>query len=107
MLQYDSGSNKFNLNTGNKIYIGNDGTKLGFTGSTSITVPAHVDTLGYRNANLANQGVGGTNRHFGTGKSGSIKFSGSFQEVRYWTNLLSESAFHNHVMNPLSIEQDI
>ena len=38
MLQYDSGSNKFNLNTGNKIYNGNDGTKLGFTGSTSMLI---------------------------------------------------------------------
>jgi len=103
MLQYDSGSNKFNLNTGNKIYIGNDGTKLGFTGSTSITVPTYDDTLGYRNANLANSGFGGSG-FFGTGKSGSIKFSGSFQEHRYWTNLLSVEAFHNHIMDPLSIE---
>ena len=104
MIQYDSGSNKFNLNTGNKIYIGNDGTKLGFTGSTSITVPAYIDTLGYRNADSAITDTGGTNRFFGTGKNGSLKFSGSLQEIRYWTNLLSESAFHNHVMNPLSIE---
>jgi len=104
MLQYDSGSNTFNLNTGNKIYIGNDGTKLGFTGSTSITVPAYNDTSGYRNASLMNSGQGGTNRFFGTGRSGSIKFSGSLQEIRYWTNLLSESAFNNHIMNPLSIE---
>jgi len=104
MLQYDSGSNKFNLNTGDKIYNGNDGTQLGFTGSTSITVPAYADTLGYRNANLANSGTGGANRFFGTGKSGSLKFSGSFQEYRYWTNLLSEEAFHNHIMDPLSIE---
>jgi len=104
MLQYDSGSNKFNLNTGDKIYNGNDGTQLGFTGSTSITVPAYVDTLGYRNANNAISGNGGTNQHFGIGKSGSLKFSGSFQEHRYWTNLLSEEAFHNHIMDPLSIE---
>ena len=93
-----------NLYTGNKIYIGNDGTKLGFTGSTSITVPTYVDTLGYRNANLANTGFARPNSFFGTGKSGSLNFSGSFQEHRYWTNLLSVKAFHNHVMNPLSIE---
>ena len=105
MLQYDSGSNKFELYAGNKIYNGKDGTKLGFTGDTSITVPSYNDTFGYRNASSALLVPrSGPTKHYGLGKSGSLNFSGSVQELRFWTNLLPENAWHNHIMDPLSIE---
>ncbi len=107
MLHYDSGSNEFELYAGNKIYNGDDGTKLGFTGSTSITVPAYIDTLGYRTGSKAVIGRSNSNILFAPGITGSSQFSGSIQEVRYWTNLLSESFWHNHIMNPLSIENGV
>ena len=107
MLHYDSGSNEFELYAGNKIYNGNDGTKLGFTGSTSITVPAYVDTLGYRTGSQAVIGRSATNVFFTPEITGSSQFSGSIQEVRYWANLLSESFWYNHIMNPLSIENGV
>ena len=36
--------------------------------------------------------------------SGSNPFSGSIQEIRLWSNYISESAFDSHVLNPESIE---
>jgi len=35
---------------------------------------------------------------------GSYPFSGSLQELRLWSNYVSESAFNSHVLNPESIE---
>ena len=43
----------------------------------------------------------GTTLTFG---GGTYPFSGSIQEVRLWSNYLSESAFNSHVLNPESIE---
>jgi hypothetical protein len=36
--------------------------------------------------------------------SGSYPFSGSIQEIRLWSNYVSESTFDSHVLNPESIE---
>lgn len=38
---------------------------------------------------------------------GSYPFSGSIQEIRLWSNYISESAFNFHVLNPSSIEGNI
>jgi hypothetical protein len=38
------------------------------------------------------------------GDGGVYPFSGSLQEVRLWSNYVSESAFDSHVLNPESIE---
>ena len=35
---------------------------------------------------------------------GNDPFSGSLQEIRLWSNYISESAFNSHVLNPESIE---
>lgn len=43
----------------------------------------------------------GTTLTFG---GGTYPFSGSIQEVRLWSNYLSESAFNSHVLNPESFE---
>ena len=100
MLHYDSGSNKFELYSGNKIYNGDDGTKLGYTGSTSITVPAYVDTLGYRTGSIAVIGRSAENILFAPGITGSSQFSGSIQEVRYWANLLKVFYVNNKIEYP-------
>lgn len=75
----------------NSIYSGSDGSSLGFQGSASIT----PSTDQWDNAlySLFGNTVGTFNR-----------FSGSFQELRYYSSTLSESVFDDYVMNPSSIE---
>jgi hypothetical protein len=95
-----TGSNYFTLYAANNIYNGDDGSTIGFIASSS-----YID-LG----NGANW-VGGVNSYFGAnGNSISLgsktytTFSGSYQEVRYYTIGLSSSAFEDWTMNPDSIE---
>jgi len=77
----------FTLYAANKIYEGgNNGTLLGFIASSSIS-----DSSGA-------WGSGFSDMSFGT------TTTGSFQEIRYYTNPLSESIFRDYVMNPYSIE---
>jgi hypothetical protein len=90
-------STNFELYSGNKIYEGGEnGTSIGFFNSSSV---------------IANDTsfVAATDARFG---SGSItvntqiynKFSGSFQEIKYYSKPISESVFRDFVMNPSSIE---
>jgi len=90
-------STNFELYSGNKMYEGGEnGTSIGFFNSSSVT------------ANDASF-VAATDSRFG---SGSItvnskiynKFSGSFQEIRYYSKPISESVFKDYIMNPSSIE---
>jgi hypothetical protein len=90
-------STNFELYSGNKMYDGGEnGTSIGFFDSSLVIAN---DT----NYNLS------TNALFG---SGSItvnskiynKFSGSFQEIRYYSKPISESVFKDYIMNPSSIE---
>ena len=86
-----SGSNGYKLHAGNKIYEGGDNnTALGFYSSSSIT-------SAYDSWNSTNV------IYFATGSLFN-KFSGSLQEIRYYTTLLSESVFKDYIMNPNSIE---
>ena len=84
------------LYAGNKIYKGDDGSKLGFTGSISVT---GVDDSLWDAA---------SNSYFPSDNRNAVgsyeAFSGSYQEVRYYTVPLSESVFHDYIMNPMSIE---
>jgi hypothetical protein len=81
-------SNGFGLTAANKIYNGNDGTSIGYI-SSSI-----VDTGSWSAGYLA---------YFATSSTHEA-FSGSLQEVRYYSTRLSESVFKDYTMNPLSIE---
>jgi hypothetical protein len=86
-----SGSNGYKLHAGNKIYEGGDNnTALGFYSSSSIT-------SSYNCWNLTNT------IYFATGSLFN-RFSGSLQEIRYYTTPLSESVFKDYIMNPNSIE---
>jgi hypothetical protein len=86
-----SGSNGYKLHAGNKIYEGGDNnTALGFYSSSSIT-------SAYDSWNSTNV------IYFATGSLFN-KFSGSLQEIRYYTTPLSESVFKDYIMNPNSIE---
>ena len=86
-----SGSN-FTLFAKNSLYSGYDGNQLGFQVSNSVAGNNPIWTA--------------TNTSF-FGSSSLInynRFSGSFQEIRYYTVPISESVFDDYVMNPNSIE---
>ena len=84
----------FELIASNKIYSGSNGSSLGFIASSSIT--ATDDGAWFS----------GTNSYFPTlgGITGYNNFSGSYQEIRYYTTQISHSVFKDYVMNPQSIE---
>ena len=66
--------------------------EIGHKTSASLTTSdAASNTLWYRQGRMT----------FG---GGSNPFSGSLQELRLWSNYISESAFDSHVLNPESIE---
>jgi hypothetical protein len=90
-------STNFELYSGNKMYEGGEnGTSIGFLVSSSVI----ANDTGF---------ISATEAFFG---SGSItvnskiydSFSGSFQEIRYYSEPISESVFKDFVMNPSSIE---
>jgi len=87
------------LYAGNKLYYdGYDGNQIGFISSASVT------------ANSSNNG--GYNGNSASFASGSItigsniyqKFSGSIQEIRFWSKTGSVEAFKDFTMNPNSID---
>jgi hypothetical protein len=90
-------STNFELYSGNKIYDGGEnGTSIGFFDSSSVI----ANDTNYNNS---------THAFFGTGSitvNSKIydSFSGSFQEIRYYSKPISESVFKDFVMNPSSIE---
>jgi hypothetical protein len=75
-----------------KNYDGEDGNIIGFQASASIT------------ASNSSTWIGSSISYFGTSSLSGKIFSGSFQEIRYYTLPLSESNFDAYVMNPYSIE---
>jgi len=84
--------NTYTLYAGNSIYSGSDGSQLGFYASSSVS---------YAGTEWANA----TTAEFPSsqGTYGKL-FSGSLQEIRYYTTALSSSVFEDYVMNPYSIE---
>jgi hypothetical protein len=84
-------STAFTVYAKNNIYTGNDGNILGFQGSSSVS--------------LANPWTAATEAYLGKSSISSKIFSGSLQELRYYTQPISESTFDAYVMNPSSIEQ--
>ena len=88
-------NNDFILYAGDKIYNGNDGSQIGFIGSASVTI-------GSTNWNNA------TNSYFPSNARGDVggyeAFSGSYQEIRYFDQAISQSVFKDYVMNPQSTE---
>ena len=92
-----SGNSTYTLYAGDKIYEGGDnGTPLGFYATSSIL----VNTVPWVNSGTS---------YFALGPNiinGNIykAFSGSLQEIRYYTSPLSESVFKDYIMNPYSTE---
>jgi hypothetical protein len=84
----NSGSDGFTLYAADKNYNGEDGNVIGFQASSSVT-----------GSNVWNTSLIST-----FGSSSNKIFTGSFQEIRYYTQPLSNNNFNDYVMNPNSIE---
>jgi hypothetical protein len=88
----------WSLYAANKIYNGDDGFIIGYTGS-SITSGA-----------VPGAWTSGINSYFGSDSNLTIgpktytNFSGSYQEVRYYNTLIPSGTFYDYTMNPYSIE---
>ena len=95
-----TGQNVFELTAANKIYSGSDGSTIGFIESSSVTTPDISNTGWNEGQNGAY--FGGTILYDGADFLDPI--SGSYQEIRYYTNKLSQSVFNDYVMNPQSTE---
>jgi hypothetical protein len=95
------GGTNFELYSGNKMYEGGEnGTSIGFITSSSIIVSPTV----WNNSITALFGSGSITISSNVNAGIYNKFSGSFQEIRYYTKPISESVFKDFVMNPSSIE---
>ena len=85
------------LFAGNTLYNGDDGSTVGFLASASVTNPStnywDLSTTSY----FGNTPFSGPNAR---------KFSGSFQEIRYYSIQLSASAIIDYIMNPDSIREN-
>jgi hypothetical protein len=91
----------FELYSGNKMYEGGEnGTSIGFFSSSSLITSA----INYNNSIKAFFGSGSVTISFNVNAGIYNKFSGSFQEIRYYGKPISESVFRDFVMNPSSIE---
>jgi hypothetical protein len=91
VLVNKNSSTEFTIYAKNSLYNGDDGNTLGFQGSSTVT--------------LANPWTTATEAYLGKSSISSKIFSGSLQELRYYTQPISESTFDAYVMNPGSIEQ--
>jgi hypothetical protein len=84
--------NNYILYAKNKNYDGEDGNVISFEASSSVT-------------SSATSWNDSTQAYFGISSSLSGKiFTGSLQEIRYYTQPISEDNFDAYVMNPCSIE---
>ena len=108
----------FSLYSQNKIYEeGENGTQIGFTASSTITgddIPWANSSTSYFPVSFSVGTVSGydvvtyDNTAIYDGTGGVVgtyqPFTGSYQEIRYYTVPISESVFKDYTMNPHSIE---
>jgi hypothetical protein len=87
----------FILYAANKIYNGDDGFIIGYTGSST----ANAAGTAWENGTNAYFGANGT---LTIGPKTYTPFSGSYQEVRYYNTVLPSGTFYDYTMNPYSIE---
>jgi len=87
----NSSSAGYTLYAKNSIYSGEDGNTLGFQASSSL----NVSTLWSASTQI----------FFASSSATHKGLSGSLQEIRYYTQPITEESFNAYVMNPSSIEQ--
>jgi hypothetical protein len=92
-------SNNFTLYAADNIYNGDDGSTIGFIASSSIIGANPANWTGSLTSSFGATGsfINISGKRYNT-------FSGSYQEIRYYTVGLSSSAFEDYTMNPDSIE---
>jgi len=83
----------YSLYVKDKNYEGEDGNTLGFQASSSVVVITD------------NPWINAGDAFFGTSSVFGKAFTGSFQEIRYYSEPISENTFDAYVMNPYSTEQ--
>ena len=87
-------SENFELTAANKLYNGQTGTEIGFISSSTLS--SSDDGYWFNSSNSYFPTNGGI--------TGYDNFSGSYQEIRYYTTQISQSVFNDYVMNPHSFE---
>jgi hypothetical protein len=102
MVSRTGSGGAFTLYAANNIYNGDDGSTIGFIASSSYTDSGN----GIRWVSGSNSYFGASGSSITLGGSGKTytRFSGSYQEIRYYTVGLSSSVFQDYTMNPDSIE---
>ncbi len=88
-------SSNFTLYAANNIYNGDDGSQIGFLASQSVAGPLNIWDTSISTSFGNDQGSA-----FG----GYSIFSGSLQEIKYYTKAIAPSSFESITMNPDSIE---
>ena len=109
--------NQFGLHAQNKLLGGGNNTDtIGFSASSFINTNKYewVDTnISYFPASFSTTGPGGydvivydVGVYDGTGALSATfaPFTGSYQEIRYYSDVVSNEVFANYTMNPYSIE---
>jgi hypothetical protein len=93
------GSTSAILRVANKIYNGNDGFKIGYTSSVESTI---LSTNSWTSPTLLflPSSISSTTFNSRT----YSRFTGSYQELRFYNEVQNEETFHDYVMNPYSIE---
>ena len=91
-------TDRFTIRSANSIYSGSNGSSLGWEASSSFT----SDPAGWVSSTISYFPTAGRSV-IGPG-SDYVAFSGSYQEIRYYNTRISESAFKDYIMNPLSTE---
>jgi hypothetical protein len=85
----------FILYAANNIYNGNDGSTIGFIASSSVNT-------------ITSTWNAGATSYFPSDSRNNIgkyrPFTGSYQEIRYYTEVITDSLFRDYTMNPDSVE---
>jgi len=97
-VNHDDDPANFTLYAANNIYNGDDGSTIGFIASASV------------NTSVSNW-TGGTTSYFPSDSRNTIgtysPFIGLYQEIRYYTEVITDLVFRDYTMNPDSIESDL
>ena len=92
LINKDAALEYFDVYAANKNYKGEDGNTISFQASSSVT---SSDSTHWSTADIS---------YFGSSSVSSKVFTGSYQEIRYYTSAVSKDNFDAYVMNPYSIE---
>ena len=94
MIAQQADNSLFEFYAANKIYNGKDGYEIGFIASSSVTASSPSPWTNAGNSYFPSQASIGS----------YTNFSGSYQEIRYFTTTLGDNTFRDYTMNPNSIE---